>query len=246
MNSRLKGGDRNRGGWNNLVGVCCCSFPRDDNHEVQEPLRNWVGILSQASRKDETWQPGYQVPFASCQLPSTFCLLPDARHFLFVVGCQASFVCCQAPFVCCQLPGTFWLLSVVKHLCCQLLGTFCLLSDARHFLVVVRCQALIVCCQLLGTLCLLSDGRHLLFVASCQALDRCHFSFAKDSQVLKLFLRPLPSTGIDWHFTHSLFRYRSVKLREGVISAPKGGWDANSLYIAVVPAAEKQVSCSCH
>ena len=170
MNSRLKGGDRNRRGWNNLVGVCCCSFPRDDNHEVQEPLRNWVGILSQASRKDETWQSGYQVPFASCQLPSTFCLLPDARHFLFVVGCQASFVCCQAPFVCCQLPGTFWLLSVVKHLCCQLLGTFCLLSDARHFLVVVRCQALIVCCQLLGTLCLLSDGRHLLFVASCQAL----------------------------------------------------------------------------
>ena len=89
MNSRLKGGDRNRRGWNNLVGVCCCSFPRDDNHEVQEPLRNWVGILSQASRKDETWQPGYQVPFASCQLPSTFCLLLVARHLLFVASCQA-------------------------------------------------------------------------------------------------------------------------------------------------------------
>ena len=59
MHSRLKGGDRDRRGWNNLVGICCCSFPRDDNHEVQEPLRNWVGILSQASRKDETWQPGY-------------------------------------------------------------------------------------------------------------------------------------------------------------------------------------------
>jgi len=34
--------------------------------------------------------------------------------------------------------------------------------------------------------------------------------------------------------------YRSVKLREGVISAPKGGWDASPLYIAVNPAAEKQ------
>jgi len=34
--------------------------------------------------------------------------------------------------------------------------------------------------------------------------------------------------------------YRSVKLREGVISPPTGGWDASPLYIAVNPAAEEQ------
>ena len=36
-------------------------------------------------------------------------------------------------------------------------------------------------------------------------------------------------------------RFRGVKLKDGVISPPTGGWEASPLYIAVNPVAEEQV-----
>ena len=41
--------------------------------------------------------------------------------------------------------------------------------------------------------------------------------------------------------TQSPLRFRGVKLKDGVISPPTGGWEASPLYIAVNPVAEEQV-----
>ena len=38
-----------------------------------------------------------------------------------------------------------------------------------------------------------------------------------------------------------MVRFRGVKLKDGVINPPTGGWEASPLYIAVNPAAEEQV-----